>query len=110
MPHPASPAFTDNSTFAQQVASSLSNKAPAIASPRQEDAAWSSKVEIEAQTSYYQAMSEAFHEQPEASMSYNHLDNKKTCVQSCPPSELDVNPARGNDADDKDESCMPRHP
>jgi hypothetical protein len=110
MPRPASPAFTDNSTFARQVASSLSNKAPAIASPRQEDAAWSSEVEIEAQTSYYQAASEAFREQPEASTSYNHLDKGKTRVRSRPPSESDANPARGNDPDDEDESCTPQHP
>ena len=70
MPRPVSPAFTDNSTFATRVVGTLSDKAPTVASPRQEDATWASEIEKEAQASYHQAPSEAPQEQPEASMSY----------------------------------------
>jgi hypothetical protein len=71
MPRPASPAFTDNSTFARQVAGTLLRKPPAIVSPRQEDTTWTSNVENEVQASFYQATSEAFQEQSEATTSYD---------------------------------------
>ena len=71
MPRPASPAFTDNSTFAQQVAGTLSSKPPAIVSPRQEDATWASDVEIEVQASLHQAVSEVSQEQPGDPISYD---------------------------------------
>ena len=71
MPRPASPAFTDNSMFARQVAGTLSSKPPTIVSPQQEDAMWTSNVEIEVQASLYQAVLEFAQGQPEDPISYD---------------------------------------
>jgi hypothetical protein len=73
MPCPASPAFTNNSMFAQRVANMLVSKALTIASPRQEDATWASELEDNLQASYRQATFEPFHEHPLASTSDNPL-------------------------------------
>jgi hypothetical protein len=45
MPRPTSPAFTDNSIFAQRVTNVLASNELTIASPKQEDAAWASELE-----------------------------------------------------------------
>jgi hypothetical protein len=109
MPHPASPAFTDNSMFAQQVAGTLSSKPPAIVSPRQEEVTWTSDVENKVQASFYQAVSEAFQEQSEATTSYDRQDKERGRSQSLPMSERAEAPAGGNDTNDEDERHMPHH-
>ena len=78
MPRPASPAFTDNSTFASKVISTLQGNGPDVFSPRQEDAAWVSAIEDEVQNSYSRAASEVPEEQPTASTSYGLLDKGKS--------------------------------
>ncbi len=77
MPRPASPAFTDNSTFASRVMNTLQNEASAFSSPRQEDATWASALEDDAQRSVSRAASEAPDDQPIASTSYVPLDKGK---------------------------------
>jgi hypothetical protein len=109
MPRPVSPAFTDNSTFARQVAGTLLSKPLAIVSPRQEDTNWTSEVENEVQASFYQAASEAFPEQSEVATSYHRQNKERGRSQSLPMSEKAEAPAGGNDADDEDERHTPRH-
>ena len=87
---PASPAFTNNSTFAQRIAETLSHQVDTIVSPRQEDAAWASEVEGEAWASYYQATSDAFQEQPIASTSSSHLDRGKNWARSPHPLSISL--------------------
>jgi hypothetical protein len=58
MPCPVSPAFTDNSEFAQGVIRTLADKMSTITSPRQEDAAWTSELEEDIQASYPRTSSE----------------------------------------------------
>ena len=74
MPRPASPAFTDNSTFASRVMNTLRNEDSVFSSPRQEDAAWASAGEEDAQKSYQQAAIEVLTDQLTASTSYAPLD------------------------------------
>jgi cobalamin biosynthesis protein CobT len=109
MPRPASPAFTDNSMFARQVAGTLSSKPPAMVSPRQEDTTWTSNVENEVQASFYQATSEAFQEQSEATTSYDRQDKERGRSQSLPTSERAEAPTGGNNADDEDKRHTPGH-
>jgi hypothetical protein len=58
MPRPASPAFTDNSAFAQRVALTLAGDTPAITSPRQEDTNWASQLEDDIHATQQQVSSE----------------------------------------------------
>ena len=87
MPRLVSPAFTDNSSFAKGVAKTLLNAVNSIAFPWQEDAAWTSEIEGEAQASCYQATSGEIR------------------AQSRPPSRPTTIPAEGNEADDEGDRC-----
>ena len=73
---PASPAFTDNSTFATRVIGTLCNKDPIIVSPKQEDS-WAQRIEDETQDMLWRAMSEVHDSQPDALTSYGHLNKGK---------------------------------
>ena len=115
MPRPVSPAFTDNSVFAARVLSTLQGQGSDPASPRQEDAAWASAIEDEAQSSYSRAVSEAPEDQPIASTSYDPRDKGKGKDSTEFPKEAttqgenhaDVQEG-GHDADDEDEQLSPR--
>jgi hypothetical protein len=118
MPRPASPAFTDNSTFASRVIQTLRGEGPVISSPRQEDAAWASAMADEARNSYSRAASEAPEGQPIASTSYSHLskgkgkDPREFPARTTTQAEASAVPAApqegGHDADDEDERRAPR--
>jgi hypothetical protein len=73
MPCPASPAFTDNSIFAQRVTNALIGNLPNITSPRQEDAACASELEHSLPASYPQATIEPVLEHPLAATSSHPL-------------------------------------
>ena len=118
MPRPASPAFTDNSTFALKVISTLQGKGSDVFSPQQEDAAWVSAIEDEVQNSYSRAASEVPEEQPTVSTSYGPLDKGKGKDPAEYPrgsitqAEIHASHTKiqegGHDADDEDEQRSPQ--
>ena len=118
MPRPASPAFTDNSTFASKVISTLQGKGSDVFSPWQEDATWVSAIEDEVQNSYSRAASEVPEEQPTASTSYDLLDKGKSKDPAEYPrgsimqaeilaGHTEIQEGR-HDTDDEDEQRSPR--
>jgi hypothetical protein len=108
MPRPASPAFTNNSIFVQRVTNVLASNEPTITSPRQEDAAWASKLEESLQASYHQTTYEPFIKRPLASTSNDPLARTASRARSKPPSNAAENPVEGNEADDEEEQCTLR--
>ena len=119
MPCPASPAFTDNSTFAFKVAGAMYGKDSIIVSPKQEDASWALETENEAQASYHRAASEGPNDEPVASTSYSHLDKGKGKAKEVSRPTSSINLGRntplipekehkeGNEADDEGDQCPP---
>jgi hypothetical protein len=103
MPCPASPAFTDNSIFAQRVTNALIGNLLNIASPRQEDAAWASELENSLPASYPQATIEPVLEHPLVATSSNPLAQVSSRARSKPPSDIAENPVEGGEADDEEE-------